>query len=37
MLNYEIVFNGQKLACGIYIVRMDAGKFSMQRKIVLIK
>ncbi|HEX2961524.1 MAG TPA: T9SS type A sorting domain-containing protein [Ignavibacteriales bacterium] len=35
--SYELQFNGAELASGIYIMRIDSQKFSMQRKIVLLK
>ncbi|OGV10869.1 MAG: hypothetical protein A3J84_07710 [Ignavibacteria bacterium RIFOXYA2_FULL_37_17] len=35
--NYEIVLNGNNLASGVYFVRMNAGNYSVTKKIVLMK
>jgi hypothetical protein len=35
--NYEVKFDGSKLASGVYIYRIEAGKFSDAKKLLLIK
>jgi|GEM_PF-1707963 len=35
--NYELQFSGKELSSGIYILEMQASKFKMQRKILLLK
>jgi len=35
--NYEVKFDGSKLASGVYIYRIEAGKFSDTKKLLLIK
>jgi flagellar hook assembly protein FlgD len=35
--NYEIQFDGSKLASGVYIYRIEAGKFVMSKKLMLLK
>ena len=35
--SYEVEFNGKEYSSGVYIIRIDAEKFSSQKKIVLIK
>ena len=35
--NYEVKFDGSKLASGVYIYRIEAGKFSDLKKLLLIK
>ena len=35
--NYEVEFNASHLSSGIYFYRLDAGKFSSTKKIILLK
>ncbi len=35
--NYEIVFNGNNLSSGVYFIRMNAGNYSVTKKIMLMK
>lgn len=35
--NYEVVLNGNNLASGVYFIRMNAGNYSVTKKIMLMK
>ena len=35
--SYEVSFNAEKLSSGVYLYRLQSGKFSMEKKLVLLK
>jgi len=35
--NYEVALNGKTIASGVYFVRMEAGKFTETKKVILLK
>ena len=35
--SYEVTFNGEKLSSGVYLIKMNAGKYSNTIKALLIK